>query len=356
MVRVGISALTLVPGTVGGSETAYRAVLRELHRHPDIAPRVYLPRIAPEAHEGHPHIVIRSYRAGTSTPARALAMASATIAGGAIRREMRLDEVDVVHFPFSTMIPPVSGTPSVTTVLDVQHEYLPEFFPRHELAYRRRMYGRAVRDSDLVIAISEHARTTLVERLGADPDRVRVIHLGADLDVFTPGDRPREPFLLYPANRWAHKNHDRLFAALAILRRTRPELRLVLTGSGHEGQPAPPGVEVLGRVPTERLVDLYRSASALVYPSLFEGFGIPIVEAFATGCPVAAADATSIPEVAGDAAVLFDPGDPAAIASAVERLLSDPEPYVQRGLERARRFTWATAGDAHAAVYRELAA
>ena len=355
MVRVGISALTLVPGTVGGSETAYRAVLRELHRHADIAPHVYLPRIAPDAHEGHPHTVIRSYRAGTSTPSRALAMASATVFGGAVRREMRLGGVDVVHFPFSTMIPPIADTPTVTTVLDVQHEYLPEFFPRYELTYRRVMYGRAVRDSDLVIAISEHARTTLVERLGADPGRVRVIHLGADLDVFTPAESEREPFLLYPANRWAHKNHGRLFEALALLRRTRPELRLVLTGSGHDSHPVPDGVEVLGRVPTERLVHLYRTASALVYPSLFEGFGIPIVEAFATGCPVAAADATSIPEVAGDAAVLFDPLDPTTIAAAVERLLDDPDPYVRRGLERARRFTWAAAGDAHAAVYRELA-
>ena len=97
MIRVGISALTLVPGVVGGSETAYRAILRELHRHPEVQPHVYLPTIAPDASEGHASNVIRSYPAGTSTPKRLLAMGTALAAGGRMRREMRLDEVDVVH-------------------------------------------------------------------------------------------------------------------------------------------------------------------------------------------------------------------------------------------------------------------
>jgi glycosyltransferase involved in cell wall biosynthesis len=129
----------------------------------------------------------------------------------------------------------------------------------------------------------------------------------------------------------------------------------VLTGSGHEGHAVPAGVEVLGRVPVEQLVELYRTAAALVYPSLFEGFGIPIVEAFATGCPVAASNASSIPEVAGDAAVLFDPTSAEAIAAGVEQVLSNPAPYVARGLGRAPLFTWSRSAEAHIAVYRELA-
>ena len=356
VIRVGISALTLVPGVVGGSETAYRAILRGLHAHPEVQPHVYLPTIAPDAHEGHAYSVIHSYPAGASTPKRLYAMGSALTAGGRIRREMRLDDVDVVHFPFSTMIPRVTSRPTVTSILDVQHEYLPENFSKAELAYRRAVYGRSARDSDLVIAISHHAKQTLVERLGVSAERVRVIHLGADLDVFTPSDMERKPFLLYPANRWPHKNHERLFEALAILRETRPELELVLTGSGHEGKPAPVGVRVLGRVSTDELAELYRTASALVYPSLFEGFGIPLVEAMASGCPVAASATSSIPEVAGDAAVLFDPTSPEAISDAVSALLVDPAPYVARGLERARRFTWSACVDAHVRVYRELAA
>ncbi len=355
MIRVGISALTLVPGVVGGSENAYRALLREYHRHPEIAPRVFLPKIAPDAAEGHAYSVIQSYPASTSTPGRLYAMGSSLALGGRIRREMRLDELDVLHFPFSTMIPRVTSVPTVTSILDVQHEYLPEFFSKPEFAYRKLIYGRSARDGDLVIAISEHAKQTLVERLHVPADRVRVIHLGADLAVFTPSDEPREEFLFYPANRWPHKNHERLFEAFAILRRTRPDLRLVLTGSGHEGHTVPDGVDVLGRVPTEQLVHLYRTAAALVYPSLFEGFGIPVVEAFATGCPVAAADTSSIPEVAGDAAILFDPTSAEAMAAAVESLLAAPQPYVARGLARASRFTWSASAEAHIAVYNELA-
>ena len=355
MVRVGISALTLVPGVVGGSETAYRALLREYHQHPEIAPRIFLPTIAPDAAEGHAYTVVQSYPASTSTPGRLYAMGSSLALGGRIRRELRLDQLDVLHFPFSTMIPRVTSVPTVTSILDLQHEYLPEFFSKPELAYRKLVYGRAARDSDLVIAISEHAAGTLRDRLGVDPERIRVVHLGADLKVFTPSDDARQPFLLYPANRWPHKNHQRLFDALAILRQHHPELRLVLTGSGHEGHPVPDGVDVRGRVPLDELVHLYRTASMLVYPSLFEGFGIPIVEAMATGCPVAAANSSSIPEVCGDAAVLFDPTSAEAIAAGVEQLLADPAPYVARGLARAPLFSWQRCGEAHVAIYRELA-
>jgi glycosyltransferase involved in cell wall biosynthesis len=355
MVRVGISALTLVPGVVGGSETAYRALLREYHKHPEIAPRIFLPKIAPDAAEGHAYSVIQSYPASTSTPGRLYAMGSSLTLGGRIRREMRLDELDVLHFPFSTMVPEVETVPTVTTIHDMQHEALPELFSRGELAYRRLVYRRAAQKSTLVIAVSEHAAADISERLGISRERIRVIHQGVDLERFTPADVPREEFLLYPANPWAHKNHQRLFEAFALLRARRPKLRLVLTGTGHDTNAVPQGVDVLGRVPTEQLVHLYRTASALVFPSLYEGFGIPILEAFATGCPVAAANTSSIPEVAGDAAVLFEPTSAQAIASGVEVLLADPEPFVARGLLRVPTFTWQRTAAAHVAVYHELA-
>jgi glycosyltransferase involved in cell wall biosynthesis len=355
MVRVGISALTLVPGVVGGSETAYRALLREYHQHPEIQPRVFLPKIAPDAAEGHAYSVIQSYPASTSTPGRLYAMGSSLALGGRIRREMRLDDLDVLHFPFSTMVPEVETVPTVTTIHDMQHEALPELFSRGELAYRRLVYRRAAQKSTVIIAVSEHAAADIAERLGISRERIRVIHQGVDLERFTPADVPREEFLLYPANPWAHKNHERLFEAFALLRSKRPNLRLVLTGTGHDADTAPVGVEVLGRIPTEQLVQLYRTASALVFPSLYEGFGIPIIEAFATGCPVAAANTSSIPEVAGDAAVLFDPTSAEAIASGVEQLLADPEPFVTHGLLRATAFTWQRTAAEHVAVYRELA-
>jgi glycosyltransferase involved in cell wall biosynthesis len=250
------------------------------------------------------------------------------------------------------MIPRVSS-PAVTTVLDLQHELLPEFFSRAELAYRRAVYGWSVRRSGLVITISHHAAETIVERLGVPENRVRPIHLGIDHGTFRPGEEERWEFLLYPAREWPHKNHPRLFEALTELRRAHPQLELVLTG--YEG-PVPAGARTLGRVSREELVRLYRSASALVFPSLYEGFGQPPLEAMACGCPVACSNVASLPEVAGDAARLFDPESVEEIVAAVEDVLADPEPWRQRGIARAAGFTWEATARAHDEVYAELAA
>jgi glycosyltransferase involved in cell wall biosynthesis len=251
------------------------------------------------------------------------------------------------------MLPPVSRPPAATTVLDVQHELYPRFFSRAELAYRRVVYGWTVRRSRIVVTISEHARQGLIERLGLDPARVRAIHLGIDHERFRPGpsDEPREDFLLYPALGWPHKNHRTLFAAFALLRARRPGLRLVLTG--YEGT-VPEGVEARGRVPADELVRLYRRAAALVFPSRYEGFGQPVLEAMACGCPVACSAIPALAEVAGGAARTFAPDDPEAIAEAVSDVLANAADYRQRGLERASSFTWERAAGRYEDVYGEL--
>jgi glycosyltransferase involved in cell wall biosynthesis len=351
---VGISLLTLVPGVVGGSETYARELVRALARGGELEYRVFVPSLAPEAADGLPGKPVTAYRAGRSLPARLAALTRAAVVPGRIRRQLELERLDAIHFPLTVMLPPVDRPAAAASILDVQHELYPAFFSRAERAYRRRAYGWTLRRSALVIAISEHVKQTLVERLGASPERVRVIHLGIDHDRLRPGDDAREPFLLYPANRWPHKNHQRLFAAFALVRRERPELKLVLTGAGHQGRPLPEGVEARGRVSDEELARLFRTASALVFPSLYEGFGQPPIEAMACGCPVACSNAGSLPEVVGDAARLFDPTSIDAIAEAIRDVLDRPDQLVQRGLERARRFTWDECARRHEAVYREL--
>ena len=282
-------------------------------------------------------------------------MSRAAVAPRRLKREMRLGELAAIHFPLTIMLPRVDRPPAAVSLLDIQHLFFPEFFSRAELLYRRFAYGWSLRKARVVIAISRHVKDTLVERMGIEPDRIEVIHLGLDHDVFRPGDEPREPFLLYPANPWPHKNHDRLFEAFKRLRRDRPELRLVLTGTGLERLVTPPGVTVKGRVPREELASLYRRASALVFPSLYEGFGQPPLEAMASGCPVACSPAGALPEVCGTAARYFDPMSPDEIAEAVSTVLADPEPLVRRGLERAAKFTWDECARSHDRVYRALA-
>lgn len=352
--RVGISLLTLVPGVVGGSETYARELARALARTGEHEYLAFLPSIAPDAADGLPSTVVGEYRAALSTPGRVRAMALAAVAPHRIRRRFAAARLDALHFPLSVMLPPVERPPAATTVHDLQHEHYPRFFSPAERLYRRTVYGWTVRRSRILIAISEHARQTLIERYRLAPERVRTIHLGLDHSRFFPDGRPREPFLLYPANRWPHKNHERLFQAFALVRCERPELRLVLTGRGHEGHPLPDGVEARGRVADDELADLYRRAACLVFPSLYEGFGLPPLEAMACGCPVAAARAASLPEVLGEAAEYFDPTSPEDMAAAVLRALEGR--LVERGLARAARFTWEECARAHDRVYRDLVA
>ena len=203
-----------------------------------------------------------------------------------------------------------------------------------------------------MLTISEHAARTLVERLGVPEERVRPIHLGIDHELFRPGVEARAEMLLYPAREWPHKNHAGLFEAFALLREKRPDLQLLLTA--YDG-PVPDGVRSLGRVSPEELAGLYRTAAALVFPSLYEGFGQPPLEAMASGCPVACSNVASLPEVVGDAARLFDPTSTEELVAAVEEVLDDPEPWRARGLERAAGFTWERTAEAHDAVYDELA-
>src|SRR5262249_22083602 len=198
-------------------------------------------------------------RVSCSLRGRMPAMAEGLPRGGPLRR--RLDGLDAVHSPLTVMIPRVTAQPAVTTVLDLQHEFLPHFFSRAELAYRRRAYGWSVRGSALVITISKHAGRAVVDRFHIAEDRVRPIHLGIDHEVFRPAEVARERFLVYPARAWPHKNHARLFEAFAVLRSRHPDLELVLTA--YEG-PTPPGVRSLGHVPREQLVHLYRTAAGLV--------------------------------------------------------------------------------------------
>ncbi len=348
--RVGLSLLTLVPGISGGSETYARELCRALARVGSERYEVLVPTLAPEAGGGLESVVATGYPASTTIPGRLRAMAGASMRPGALGE--RLTGADVVHYPLTVPVPPVER-PTIVTLLDVQHLDLPDLFPRGERFFRRVAYDRGSRRAARVIVISDWTRGRTIERLGLEPDRVHAIHLGVDHERFSPDPAvEREPFLLYPARPWPHKNHERLFEALALLRGERPELRLVLTGVGHDVARLPAGVEARGSVAPDELVSLYRRAAALVFPSLYEGFGLPPLEALACGCPVASSNAGSLPEVLGDAAVLFEPTDVTAIAAGVSEALDRADELARRGPERAARFTWDATARAHDDVYR----
>jgi glycosyltransferase involved in cell wall biosynthesis len=347
-VRVGLSLLTLVPGISGGSESYARGLARALARTGTHEYLALVPPLAPDAGDGLPTIVADRYQSSTTTAGRLRAMGAATMRPERLRSLM--EGVDVVHYPLTVPVPRPVG-PHVITLHDVQHLDRPELFTRGEQLFRKLAYDRAARKASEVIVVSEFVRERAVERLGLDPRHVHAVWLGVDHERFFPvADVDRVPLLLYPARPWPHKNHARLFEAYARLRRRRPELRLLLTGVGHDPQSLPEGVDARA-VSGAELVDLYRRAACLVFPSLYEGFGLPPVEAMACGCPVAASAAASLPEVCGDAAVLFDPLDPEAIAAGVEEALDRSGELSERGVKRAATFTWEATARGHDRIY-----
>jgi glycosyltransferase involved in cell wall biosynthesis len=353
-VHVGISLLTLAPGDLGGSETYARKLVETLAGERAHEYTVFAPASSPGVAAGLPVVEVRETPIARRGPARIAAMAVAAWRS----RELtsRLAALDAIHYVLTVPLPR-AGAPTVVTLHDVQHRDLPEFFGPARRSFRRVAYDRAARSADAVIVTSEFVRGRAVEILGLDSGRVHVVPHAIDHEVFRPGGDEREPFLLYPARPWPHKNHVRLFQAFAALRADRPRLRLVLTGGGLERlDPLPPGVERWGIVSQERLASLYRRAACVVFPSLYEGFGLPPLEAMACGCPVAASNAAAVPEVCGDAVVFFDPRDPEAIAAAVLEADSRADELRELGLARAARFTWRETASRHEDVYAAVAA
>jgi glycosyltransferase involved in cell wall biosynthesis len=225
-----------------------------------------------------------------------------------------------------------------------------------------------------VITDSEHARGEIAARLGIAAERIVAIHHGIDHERFSPaaqdGDAalleplglPAQPFVVYPANLWAHKNHARLLEGLAA--GGGPDLALVLTGqrgprwAGLQELAARLGVagrvHHVGYVAGEAMPALYRRAAGLVFPSLFEGFGAPPLEAMACGCPVAASAAGTVAEITGDAALRFDGRDPEAIGAALAQLTEDGALRARlsaAGPAHAAGFQWAQTARRHAAAF-----
>jgi glycosyltransferase involved in cell wall biosynthesis len=355
-ISVALPMLTLFPGAMGGGETYARELSAGLARLDDFDVTVYLPGNAADWNPGPAREVEPRVHSGTGQRARLAGLWSAYRNSGRLRA--RMAGTEVVHFPFTVPIPsPKKGTRFAETAFDMQHRDLPELFGRGERLFRSFAYERPIRRADAVFTISEFSKSRIVHHLGVDESKIHVAYLGVDVDRFVPNHGERDDYLFYPARAWRHKNHAVLFDAFARLRRDRPELRLVLTGNDIPSLgELPPGVEWAGHVSLDELVRLYQRAAALVFPSRYEGFGLPVVEAMAAGCPVASSNAGSLPEICGDAAVLFDPDDPAAIAAGVEEALARSGELSRLGPPRAARFTWDSCVRVHADVYRELAA
>jgi glycosyltransferase involved in cell wall biosynthesis len=263
---------------------------------------------------------------------------------------------------FQHVVAPWCPCPAVVTIHDLSFERHPELMGRRDRLVFRTMVPRSVRQAARVLAVSEWTKRDLVEHYGIPEQKIVVTPNGID-SLFEPNGARRNgaPYVLFVGTLQPRKDP---LAALEALALVDADLRLVLVGpdkgSGAEARRRASKlglhgrVEFAGHVEKQELAELYRGAACLVFPSRYEGFGLPVVEAMASGTPVVATAAGSIPEIAGDAAVLVEPGDPVALAGGIERALADRERLVSVGLERARRFTWAETARRTLAVYQEL--
>jgi glycosyltransferase involved in cell wall biosynthesis len=292
--------------------------------------------------------------------------------------ELLLGRADVVHGP-DFVLPPVLRARRVVTIHDLAFITHPECAVPSLVRYLKTAVPRSVRAADRVIAVSQRTADDLMQHFGTPREKISVIHLGIS-PGFTPQRDPEavarvraryglaQRSVLAVGTIEPRKNYERLIAAFAEASRVPggPRMLVIAGRKGwlFEGTFAAvdryhvaDAVRFLDFVPDEDLLPLYQSAEMLAMPSIYEGFGIPAVEAMAAGIPVVTSTGGSLPEIVGDAALTVAPDDVGALAAAILRLLTDAElraSLVQRGLRRAARFTWQAAAQAHVQVYHEV--
>lgn len=371
--HVGLNLIFMVPGETGGMETIVRNLLPELAASaPHLRLTAFVNREA--ASEPGPW---RELGAMVTVPVRSRRREQWVLGEQLLLPAFAARaRVDLLHSMGSTA-PATGPFRRIVSVMDLIYAHYPDAHSGIRDKGMRMLVPLAVRRSHRAIAISESTRADLLRFLHADPDRVDVTPLGVS-PPHAPGDGARararlelggRRVLLALSARRPHKNLPALFEAIGLLEAGARPL-LVMPGYPtwqdrelHQRARAlglERDVRFAGWLPEAELEDLWAAADAFVFPSLFEGFGLPVLEAMARGVPVACSNASSLPEVAGDAALLFDPRDPHAIAGALSRLLGDDdlrERLRRAGPERARAFTWRRTAELTLASYaRALAA
>lgn len=266
---------------------------------------------------------------------------------GQLPRRAARDRVDVLHCP-GHRGPLRSRVPVVLTIHDLAVIRLPDTFNRWTRTYSRLLLPRLARAAARVIAVSEFTAREAIELLGVDEKRVRVIPHGVEAPFTPDGPSADGDYVLAVGTVEPRKNLDRVAEAARLA-----GVELRIAGAHGWGRV---GVRSIGFVDDAELARLYRGAAALVYPSLYEGFGLPVLEAMASGTPVVTSLGGAPAELVDGAAVLVDPLDPQAIADGIHEAVRRREELSAAGRERARGYTWKAAARATAAVYREAAA
>ena len=271
---------------------------------------------------------------------------------GLLPRQAANAHVDVLHCTIFRA-PPRAHMPTILTVHDLAVLRHPEVFPLWTRLYGRTALRPTIRAADRVVAVSEFSKREVAELAGVDPDRIDVVPNALEPVFRSDGDAAEGEYVLAVGTLEPRKNLARVVAATA---RAGVELRLVGAPGWGDAGGAGEHVTWLGRIEDDELAAAYRGARSLVFPSLYEGFGIPALEAMACGTPVVTSAGSAMEEVVGDAAILVDPFDVASIAAGIEAADRRRDELVHLGLERAGRYTWERTVDAALASYQRALA
>jgi glycosyltransferase involved in cell wall biosynthesis len=371
--RVGCNLLWLVPGTVGGSETAIVSLLREIgdHQPDDVELSLY---VLDAFAATYPDLVDRFPTRAVPLTGRLKPLRVAA-ENTWLASQARRDALDLVHH-LHGVLPLMGHSPGVLTLHDLQPFDMPDNFHPVKRAYMQRSIPRSVRKARLVITPSEFVRRGVIDRFDVAPDRVRAVAWGVEgpSAAVTVGEvqarygLPRRWFV-NNAVTWPHKNHDMLIRAFATVAAQEHDVMLVLTGGEAQAEQRIRAqinsgglrgrVRRTGRIRRDDMLAIVRGAVALTFPSRYEGFGLPVLEAMSLGTPVLAGDAASLPEVVDRAGKLLDPDDANAWSDAMLELLHDGderERLTAAGLQRARAFSWTTTARDTLAAYRDAVA
>ncbi|MEE2767930.1 MAG: glycosyltransferase family 1 protein [Actinomycetota bacterium] len=346
--RIGVNLLHIVPGEVGGSEEYAVRTLSAYARHgsPDLTPVLYVSASFAQVHES----LCQAFEivvAPVDSSNRARRMVS--------ELTWLVSEtacLDAVHH-LGGRLPSRSRRPVAVTVHDLQPLLRPENFSPIKRKFLAHALPRTARNADLLVAPSQAVADKLASRLGVSAERLAVVSVGTEKISDGPNRPTFPPTVLYPAATYPHKNHVVLVEAFARIARRHPDARLVMTGApgraDDEVQAAVSAVglgdriELTGRIPSSELDELLTGASVVAFPSTYEGFGIPVLEALAAGVPVIVGAGTPAADLAGDTALIVDPSNPVAWAEALDRLLGDTDQrnrVARSGLVRAIGHTW----------------
>lgn len=348
--RVGVILTNLYPGKIGGAEQYVRNTLHEMALMEELEIYVFTNNTAYPSFQNEGCMAIVKIEDSRDRDTQ-------------LRFWIDYKKLDILFCPLFFIAPENCPIPAVASILDVQHEFFPQYFSKRVLSDIRKSTANTLGQADGILTISEYSKETIVEKYGVPAEKIQVTYLNSD-GVF---DRPILPerreelkkkigadYIFYPANSWPHKNHMNLLKAYSILKdKYDTKLKLVFTGDRKQRQGEIEGyitenqlekdIIYLGYLPQEDMPYIFANATVMAFPSVFEGFGIPLVEAMKAKVAVACSKCGSIPEVAGDAALYFDAQDPEDIAEKIASLIKDDSlraDLIARGEKVAEKYSW----------------